>query len=94
MTASSNSIALVGFIDPTSRQLADEIRNDKQLLSGCMAGAMEIDELAATIAAAGFTEVRIEPKDDSKEFIRDWAPGQNVQDYVVSATIEAVKPAL
>jgi SAM-dependent methyltransferase len=73
--------------------LPDELRNDKKLLSGCMAGAMEIDELIATIEAAGFTEVRIEPKDASKEFIRDWAPGQNVQDYVVSATIEAVKPA-
>jgi SAM-dependent methyltransferase len=72
--------------------LPEEIRNDKQLLSGCMAGAMEIDELVATIKAAGFTEVRIEPKDESKDFIRDWAPGQNVQDFVVSATIEAVKP--
>lgn len=28
MTISSNSIVLVGFIDPTARQLADEIRND------------------------------------------------------------------
>jgi SAM-dependent methyltransferase len=72
--------------------LPEEIRNDKRLLSGCMAGAMEIDELVATIKAAGFTEVRIEPKDESKDFIRDWAPGQNVQDFVVSATIEAVKP--
>ncbi len=74
-------------------ELPDEIRNDKRLLSGCMAGAMEIGELAATIKAAGFAEVRIEPKDASKEFIRDWAPGQKVEDYVVSATIEAVKPA-
>ncbi len=73
--------------------LPEEIRNDKKLLSGCMAGAMEIDELAGIIAAAGFTEVKILPKDESKDFIRDWAPGQNVQDYVVSATIEAVKPA-
>jgi hypothetical protein len=58
-----------------------------------MAGAMEIDELRATILAAGFTEVRLAPKDESREFIRDWAPGQKVEDYVVSATIEAVKPS-
>ena len=42
--------------------------------------------------AAGFEQVRIEPKDASKEFIRDWAPGHGVTEYVVSATIEAVKP--
>ena len=35
--------------------------------------------------------VKIE-KDDSKEFIKDWAPGRGVEDYVLSAYIEAVKP--
>ncbi len=73
--------------------LPEEMRNDRKLLSGCMAGAMEIDELKNIITAAGFTQVRIEPKDESRDFIRDWAPGRNVQDYVVSATIEAVKPS-
>ncbi len=43
------------------------------------------------ISAAGFQKVAINPKDESKEFIRDWAPDHNVTDYVVSATIEAVK---
>ena len=43
-------------------------------------------------AAAGFAQIRIEPKDESKAFIADWAPGRNVTDYVVAATIEAVKP--
>ena len=69
------------------------MRNDKELFSGCMAGAMEIGELAQVMRDAGFTDVRIEPKDESREFIRDWAPGRNVQDYVVSATIEGIKPA-
>ena len=31
-------------------------------------------------------------KDASREFIRHWAPGRGVEDYVSSATIEAVKP--
>ena len=72
--------------------MPEEIRNDKKLLSGCMAGAMEIEELISLIKAAGFQDVRIEPKDESREFIRDWAPGRNVQDYVISASIEAIKP--
>lgn len=44
-------------------------------------------------AAAGFQQVRVAPRDESKAFIRDWAPGVPVTDYVVSASIEAVKPA-
>lgn len=72
--------------------LPEEILNDKELLSGCMAGAMEIEELSALIKSVGFAEVRLQPKDESRDFIRDWAPGRNVADYVVSATIEAVKP--
>ncbi len=72
--------------------LPEEMRNDRELLSGCMAGAMEIDELKRIIEAAGFESISIQPKDESREFIRDWAPGRNVQDYVVSATIEAIKP--
>ena len=45
------------------------------------------------LAAAGFQQVRVAPRDESKAFIRDWAPGVPVTDYVVSATIEAIKPA-
>jgi hypothetical protein len=45
------------------------------------------------LAAAGFVDVVIAPKDASREFIRDWVPGRGVEDYVVSATIEGRKPA-
>ncbi|MBL4633448.1 MAG: arsenite methyltransferase [Kofleriaceae bacterium] len=73
-------------------ELPEEMKNDKDLLAGCMAGAIDIAALERMMKDAGFTEVKIEPKDESRDFIRDWAPGRNVQDYVVSATIEAVKP--
>jgi hypothetical protein len=43
--------------------------------------------------STGFEQVRVTPKNESKSFIRDWAPGMAITDYVVSATIEAVKPA-
>lgn len=75
-----------------SAELPAEVRNDLALYSGCVAGASLIDELATALCGAGFSGVRIAPKDESREFIREWAPGRGVEDYVVSATIEAVKP--
>ena len=74
-------------------ELPDEMRADLQLYSGCMAGASHIEELASILSAAGFQQVRIAPKDESKAFISDWAPGRGVEEYVVSATIQAEKPA-
>jgi len=75
-----------------STELPQEIRDDLQLYSGCMAGASHIRELEQILADSGFTDIRIAPKDESKEFIKDWAPGRGVEEFVVSATIEAVKP--
>jgi SAM-dependent methyltransferase len=76
-----------------SVELPEEMRNDPQLVAGCMGNASLIEDLEAIMADAGFAHIRIQPKDESREFIRDWAPGRGVEDYVVSATIEAVKPA-
>lgn len=73
--------------------LPEEMRNDAGLIAGCMGNASLIGEIEEMLREAGFEQIRIEPKDESKEFIKDWAPGRNVTDYVVSATIEAIKPA-
>jgi SAM-dependent methyltransferase len=75
-----------------STELPEEMRRDLALYSGCMAGASLITDLQSILENSGFEDISIEPKDDSKEFIKDWAPGRGVEDYVLSATIEAVKP--
>jgi ubiquinone/menaquinone biosynthesis C-methylase UbiE len=72
--------------------LPETVRHDVTLYTGCMAGASLIDEIESMLAAAGFMDIRLKPKDESRSFIRDWAPGSQIEDYVVSATIEAVKP--
>ncbi|MBE0510128.1 MAG: arsenite methyltransferase [Chromatiales bacterium] len=72
--------------------LPEEMRKDPALIAGCMGNASLIEELEGMMRAAGFQQIRIAPKDESREFIRDWAPGRGVEDYVISATIEAVKP--
>ncbi len=74
-----------------SAPLPEEIKNDKELLSGCMAGASTIDELIEMMQQSGFSEINITPKDESRSFIKDWAPGTNIEDFVLSAYIQAVK---
>jgi len=71
--------------------LPEEARRDLALYTGCMAGASLIGDLEAMMKSAGFDQVRITPKDESRAFIRDWAPGRKIEDFVVSANIEAVK---
>ena len=73
-------------------ELPEEMRNDTGLIAGCMGNASLVEDLEKMMLAAGFEQILIQPKDESKEFIKDWAPGHNVTDYVVSATIEAIKP--
>lgn len=74
-------------------ELPEEMRNDPMLIAGCMGNASLVSDLEEMIKAAGFENVKIQPKDESKDFIRDWAPDHNVTDYVVSASIEGIKPS-
>ena len=76
----------------TTAPLPEELRSDPALLAGCVAGAMQVDELEAILHEAGYADIRIEPKAESREFIRQWAPGRRIEDYVASANIEATKP--
>jgi SAM-dependent methyltransferase len=73
-------------------ELPEEMRNDPALIAGCMGNAALISDLEKAMADAGFVDIRIAPKDESRAFIKDWAPGSGVEDYVLSATIEARRP--
>jgi SAM-dependent methyltransferase len=69
-----------------------EVQHDLALRAGCVAGASLLDDLEGMLRAAGFVDIRIQPKDESKTFSRAWVPGTHIADYLISATIEAVKP--
>lgn len=75
-----------------SGTLPEELQKDLSIYSACIGGASPVDELAAMIRDAGFADVRIDPKEKSRSFVKDWAPGKGVEDFVLSATIEATKP--
>lgn len=75
-----------------SCELPEAVRNDLELYSACVSGASQVTELQAFMQTAGFADIVIEPQQESAEFIREWAPGRNIEELVVSAAISAVKP--
>jgi SAM-dependent methyltransferase len=75
-----------------ARALPEALASDPALLCGCVSGAAPAEQVEAWLAEAGFRDVRVTKQPQSRELIATWAPGTGVEDYVVSATIEAVKP--
>jgi arsenite methyltransferase len=69
-----------------------QLQKDWELYTGCVAGASTVADIKAWLARAGFTQIRVEPKGGSREIIGQWFPGRHVEEFVASATIEAVKP--
>ena len=74
------------------KPLPAALASDPTLLCGCVAGAAPGSQVEAWLAAAGFVGVRIAEKPESREPISAWAPGRGIEDYIVSASIEARKP--
>ena len=74
--------------------LPAEIQQNLSLVSACVGGAATIDDTKEMLVEAGFVNISIKAKDESRKLISQWAPGEgkNAGDYVVSAYIEAVKP--
>ncbi len=73
-------------------KLPDTLKNDMALFTACLSGASLLTDIEDMLKEAGFSEIEVKPKDESREFIRNWMPGGNIEDYVVSATIQAIKP--
>jgi ubiquinone/menaquinone biosynthesis C-methylase UbiE len=75
--------------------LPDEIQKDLALVSACVGGAATIEDTVEMLKEAGFQDIKVKPKDESRKLISEWAPGvnNNAGEYVVSAYIEAVKPS-
>ncbi|MGH7115736.1 MAG: methyltransferase domain-containing protein, partial [Stellaceae bacterium] len=72
--------------------LPAELAADPALICGCIAGAASAGQIEEWLQAAGFADIRVTAKPESRKLIESWAPGKSVENYVVSATIEARKP--
>ena len=73
-------------------ELPEHIRHDLALHAGCIAGASSIEAVESMLQAAGFAHIRISAKEESKALISQWNNDASLAEYLVSATIEAVKP--
>lgn len=45
------------------------------------------------LVAAGFTDIKIQVKENAADIIKGWMPGSGAEKYVTSAYVTAVKPA-
>jgi SAM-dependent methyltransferase len=75
----------------TIAELPEEIKNDATNIGGCISGASTIELIHTLLKNAGFSKICIESNDKSREFIKEWRPGSKLEDFIISATIEAVK---
>jgi arsenite methyltransferase len=73
-------------------ELPEDVRNDLRLISACIGGATPVTALETMLRDAGFSDVAVEPKEESRALISEWAPGTRAEESIVSASILARKP--
>lgn len=72
-------------------EIPDQVKNDLQAYSGCLAGAASVSEVERMLREAGFVDISVQVKEESRHFIKDWFPGSSAENYVRSANMEARK---
>jgi ubiquinone/menaquinone biosynthesis C-methylase UbiE len=75
----------------SNQPLPAAMRDDEALVCGCIGNAVTAEEMRNGLRDAGFTAVAIMPKQESRAFIAQWAPGSGAEEHVVSAIISARK---
>ncbi|MCG5052226.1 MAG: arsenite methyltransferase [Myxococcales bacterium] len=74
------------------RPLPESLRNDVAALTGCISGAAAVTTVESLLREAGFANVRVTVKPESRQYIRNWMPDAGLEEFVASALIEATKP--
>jgi len=75
-----------------TREIPQQFRDDDGLICGCMGGASTIEQITTWLADIGFVDTTIEVAEQSRGFIKNWAPGTGIERFVASASILARKP--
>ena len=72
--------------------LPEALKSDLAAYTGCVAGAALVDQVKSWLEEAGFEQVEVRVKQRSSEFIRDSEAVAQLDDFVASADVTAVKP--
>ncbi|SDI16429.1 arsenite methyltransferase [Desulfosporosinus hippei] len=75
----------------TTAQLPQTIKQDLGMIASCIGGAEYVEDIKAMLQNVGFKDIRLTPKDNSREIVMAWAPDKNIEDFVASYIIEARK---
>jgi arsenite methyltransferase len=73
--------------------LPPQFQTQLDALTGCVSGAAPVMSITQMLKEVGFSEVKISVKQESRDFIQEWMPNTQLEDYISSATIEAIKPS-
>ncbi len=71
--------------------IPDDVKSSLEAYSGCIAGAAAVKDVERMLGEVGFVDVKVQVKEESRHFIKDWFPGSGAEAYVRSANIEARK---
>lgn len=71
--------------------IPQNLKEDFNLISSCIGGAEHVDNITTMLVNAGFENIRLSPKENSKEIIASWNLGEKTGDMVASYIIEATK---
>jgi ubiquinone/menaquinone biosynthesis C-methylase UbiE len=73
------------------RDMPEHFREDMNKYTGCIGGAISVSELQTILENTGFTNISIQIKEQSRDFIKEWFPGTMAEEFVRSAEIQAGK---
>lgn len=66
-------------------------KDNAELLCSCVTGSASPSEIEEILRSAGFEQIEVRIKPESREAIKGWAPGSGVEKFISSADILAVK---
>lgn len=72
-------------------ELPEQVRLDLTMMTGCVAGAEFVENIKTMMLNAGFKDIKMIPKDNGREIVKSWIPDRNIEDFVASYIIEAIK---
>ena len=73
------------------KEMTDDMKEDESLYCGWVTGASSVEEIEIYFNNAGFKSIDIKIYEVSEEYAKKWAHDLQVGEYIMSASIEAIK---